>query len=153
MDNLVSAAGGVCVVSVLICVLRMIAGGTKLKGQAELIMKLVLAASVTAVISDGALNLELPDIPSGTGNDYSAAEQVRDAELIRQTGENISEVLRGQLSAAGIDTEKIETEVNILEDGSIIISRVITSSADNDAAAELIRSSLGQETEVVNGDS
>ena len=153
MENLVSAAGGVCAVSALICVLRMIAGGTKLKAQAELIMKLVLAASVIAVISEGAVSLEIPDIPSGSGTDYSEAEQVRDAELVRQTGENISEVLRGQLSAAGIETEKIETEVNILEDGSIIISRVIISSADNEAAAEIIRSSLGQETEVVNGDS
>jgi len=116
-------------------------------------MKLVLAASVIAVISEGAVSLEIPDIPSGSGTDYSEAEQVRDAELVRQTGENISEVLRGQLSAAGIETEKIETEVNILEDGSINISRVIISSADNEAAAEIIRSSLGLETEVVNGDS
>jgi len=29
MDNLVSAAGGVCAVSALICVLRMIAGGAQ----------------------------------------------------------------------------------------------------------------------------
>lgn len=153
MEDLVSAAGGVCAVSALICVMRMIAGGTRLKGQAELIAKLVLAASVISLFSEGTISFEVPDINYGSVQDFSASEQLYDHELIRQTGENISEVLRGQLEAAGIDAEKIETEVNILEDGSIIISRVIISSADNEAAAEIIRSSLGQETEVVNGDS
>ena len=62
MEDIVSAAGGVCAVSALICVLRMIAGGTRLKGQAELIMKLVLAASVISLFSDGAVNFEVPDI-------------------------------------------------------------------------------------------
>lgn len=153
MEDLVSAAGGVCAVTALICVMRMIAGGTRLKGQAELIAKLVLAASVISLFSEGTISFEVPDINYGSVQDFSASEQLYDDELIRQTGENISEVLRGQLEAAGIDAEKIETEVNILADGSIIINRVIISSADNEAAADIIRSSLGQETEVVNGNS
>ena len=152
MKELTSAAGGVCAVSALICVLRMISGGTRLKSQAELLMKLILGMAVAAVFTDGISDFELPEAFSGSGTDYSIMSQVCDEEVAARAGENISEVLRGQLCAAGIDAEKIRTEVNILQDGSITISRVVISTEDIEAAAAVIRSSLGQETEVVNGD-
>ena len=56
-----------------------------------------------------------------------------------------------QIEAAGIKCEKIETEVNISETNSISISSV-TIRADNfEAAAKVVRNSLGAETEVYNG--
>lgn len=153
MKELTSAAGGVCAVSVLICVLRMISGATRLKSQAEFIMKLILGIAVAAVFTDGISDFELPETFIGSGTDYSIMSQVGEEEVAARAEENISEVLRGQLRAAGIDAEKIRTEVNILQDGSITISKVVISTEDIEAAAAIIRSSLGQETEVVNGNS
>ena len=153
MEEFTSAVGSVCAVSALICVMRMISGGTRLKSQAELLMKLVLGMAVAAVFTDGISDFELPETFSGSGTDYSIMSQIYDEELAARAGENISEVLSVQLRAAGIDPGKIKTEVNILQDGSITISRVVISTEEYEAAAAVIRSSLGQETEVVNGDS
>ena len=65
---------------------------------------------------------------------------------------NINDILLSQLNSAGISVEDIDTEVNISENSGISINRVIIRTAEFEKAAELIRSSLGQETEVINGD-
>ena len=84
-------------------------------------------------------------------SDISGYAEIYDNELARQTGENISNVLMTQLKAAGIAVEKIRTDVNISTDGSISINKVIVETEEPEAAARLIRNSLGQETEVING--
>ena len=59
-------------------------------------------------------------------------------------------MLLGQSNSSGIACYKIETDVNISDDGSISINRVILIADDFEKAAEIVRSSLGQDTEVVN---
>ena len=151
MENFVAAVRAVCYVSVGICIVQSITEGTRLRAQAEFILKLIFAVAVTSPIVSGVFNIELPDLSAFDRNDYSYSAEIYENELCTQLSENISAVLREQLAAAGIKAEKIQTEVNISEDGSISINRVIISTSDFEASAQLIRGSIGQETEVING--
>ena len=83
--------------------------------------------------------------------DFSDMTEIYNEELKRQSAENISSVLRDQIAAAGINCDKIEIDVNISEDSIISISKVIITADDFEAAASIVRSSVGSETEVVNG--
>lgn len=148
---MVLAAKGICFLAVCICLLQMLTDGTRLKAQAAFVYKLVFAAVLAGTVLKLCSGFELPEITQYEAGDYSSAAEVYRTELERKAGENISDVLYSQLRAAGIDIENITAEVNISEDGSIDISKVIISSSDPLAAAELICRSLGQETEVING--
>jgi biopolymer transport protein ExbD len=151
MENFVAAVRAVCFVSVGICIIQSITDGTRLRGAADIVLKLIFALAVTAPIVSGAFEFELPDLSAFDSTDYSYSTEIYENELCTQVSENISAVLREQLKAAGINAEKIDTEVNISQDGSISINRVIISTSDFEASAKIIRGSIGQETEVING--
>ena len=129
----------------------MISEGTRLKAQAAFVFKLVFAVAAAGAVLRVSRGFELPEIKQYEAADYSYADEIYRKELEKKAAGNISEVLYSQLKAAGIDIGEITAEINISQDGSIDISRVIISSSDPSAAAELIRRSLGQETEVING--
>ncbi len=150
-NDILSAVRSVCYVSGGIYLIRLITDGTRLKKQAAFVIKLVFAVVFVSVVTNCCMKFEFPEIVSYEATDYSfEAEKYRN-EVAEKAAENISDILFNQLKAAGIDVKELQTEVNISENGSIDISRVIVSSADSTAAAELIRKSLGQETEVING--
>ena len=151
MEGFVFAVRAVCFTSAGICFVRCITDGTKLRGQADFVLKLIFAFVVVSPVVNGIFNIELPDLSAFDCTDYSYSSEIYENEMRIQLSENISSVLEDQLNAAGIKTEKIETEVNIMQDGSIDISRVIISTSDFEASAGIIRSSIGQETEVING--
>ena len=140
-----------CCVSAGIYLLRLITDGTRLKDQAAFVLKLVFAVVFATAVIKGYREFRLPEISGYEVSDYSTAAEIYRNEVAKKAAENISDILYSQLKAAGIDIKEIKTEVNISEDGSIDISRVIISSADPAAAEELIRKSLGQGTEVING--
>ena len=71
--------------------------------------------------------------------------------IIENMVSGISDALYVQISNAGIICTEIETEVNISEDNSIFISKVTISADDFGTAAEIVRNSVGSNTEVVNG--
>ena len=93
----------------------------------------------------------MPEISAFEQQDFSDMTEIYNEELKRQSAENISSVLRDQIAAAGINCDKIEIDVNISEDSIISISKVIITADDFEAAASIVRSSVGSETEVVNG--
>ena len=152
MEQITAAVRSVCIMSAGIYLVSSLIGGTKVRPQAETLIKLVFlfftAVSAISCVKD----FELPETVMSDKRDYSAYTGVYDKELVRKTSENISEVLRSQLEAEGIDVEKINTEVNISENGSISISRIVIGTSDNEAASAVIRRSLGDATEVVYGD-
>lgn len=151
MDKLSAIIKSVCIISAAICIVDGLASGTRFKNQMKMLLNLIFALVISAPILQGALNLELPDISQYESPDYSEADLIYREQIQKQTAENVSEVLKEQINAAGINCDKIEIDVNISETNSISISSV-TISADNfEAAAEVIKNSLGAETEVYNG--
>ena len=152
MEGLNSAVRAICAVSAVMCVVEALAGGTKLKGQLRLILDLILALVLTAPFVKGGLEFELPVIDQADLSAYGYSQEVYLAQVTAQSEENIASVLAEQISGAGISCENVSVEVNILPDLSIDISKVELKTDSFSQAAEVVRSSLGAETEVVDGD-
>ena len=148
MDDLALTIKGICIASAGIFLMENLLGGTRLKNQMKLLMKLVLA--IYPFVKEG-YEFEMPEISAFEQQDFSDMTEIYNEELKRQSAENISSVLRDQIAAAGINCDKIEIDVNISEDSIISISKVIITADDFEAAASIVRSSVGSETEVVNG--
>lgn len=151
MDKFLTAAKGICLISAAIFLMENLIGGTRLKKQIRLLMKLIFAVALIYPFVKGGIEFEIPDISSYEYQDFSEMTELYNDELERQSSENISSVLLGQITAAGIKCEEIKTEVNISEDNIISISKVIITADDFEAAAEIVRSSIGAETEVIDG--
>ncbi|MBQ9898880.1 MAG: hypothetical protein IJM44_05440 [Ruminococcus sp.] len=151
MEELKASVVAVCAVSGAICAVENLIAGTGLKTQMRLLMSLVLMLTVITPFVRGGIDIELPEA-GDFGVDIGWSQEIYREELARQTAENVCEVLRGQIEAAGVSCGEISAEVNISEDMSISISRVTVSAEDFDAAAEIVRSCLGSGTEVCNGD-
>lgn len=153
MESLKNSVIAVCTVSAAICIMESLVSGTRLKNQMKLILNLVLITAAAAPFFKGGFHIDLSEPGSFSSADYGYSQEIYNEELRRQTSYNISSVLLQQIQAAGISCEKIETEINIPEDGSISITKVTLKTDDFKRAAEIVRSSLGNETEVVNEDS
>ncbi|MBP3250251.1 MAG: hypothetical protein J6M48_07875 [Ruminococcus sp.] len=151
MEGLNSAVRAICAVSAVMCVVEALAGGTKLKGQLRLILDLILALVLTAPFVKGGLEFELPVIDQADLSAYGYSQEVYLAQVKAQSEENIASVLAEQISGAGIACENVSVEVNISPDLSIDISKVELKTDSFSQAAEVVRSSLGAETEVVDG--
>lgn len=152
MGEITTAVRAVCITAAGISIISHLTEGTKLRSQAEFVYRLIFATVVAGLFINGSKGIVLPDLSSFDSEEYSFSTETYDKAIAEQTATNISDILRSQLNAAGIIVDNIETEVNISEDGGISINRVIIRTADFEKAAEIIRSSLGQETEVINGD-
>lgn len=152
MEGLNSAVRAICAVSAVMCVVEALAGGTRLKGQLRLILDLILALVLTAPFLKGGMDLQLPVIDQADLSAYGYSQEVYLAQVKAQSEENIASVLAEQISGAGIACENVSVEVNISPDLSIDISKVELKTDSFSQAAEVVRSSLGAETEVVDGD-
>ena len=93
----------------------------------------------------------MPEPDTFITDNYSCSEELYRSALEMQTVENIAEVLAEQTDAAGCHCESIVPFINISEDMSISIIRVEIEAEDFESAAAVVRSSLGTDTEVVNG--
>lgn len=153
MEGASAVIRSVCIISAAICLTDSIASGTRFRNQIRFLLNLVFIAVIIAPIVKGSFELELPDIEKYMTAEYYDSDEEYMQELEMRTEENISSVLMQQVQAAGINCSKIETDVNISDADSISISRVTVSADDFEAAADVIKSSLGAETEVYNGNS
>lgn len=148
MENFRNAVMAVCIVSAGVCIIENMISGTRLKSQMKFLLNLTVITILVASFTKGGINFELPNFAS---YDTTYSQELYNNEICRQTAENISDTLYVQISNAGIICTEIETEVNILEDNSIFISKVTISADDFGTAAEIVRNSVGSNTEVVNG--
>ena len=154
MEEFKNAIRVICIVSAAVCIIENLVSGTKLRNQIKLILNLILIMTIISPFIGGGFSFDLPDFNKYDNTDFTYSQEVYNEELIRQASENVSAVLFEQITAAGINCEKIETDVNIFDDGSIFISKVIINADDFDSAATIVRSSIGSnETEVINGNS
>jgi hypothetical protein len=150
MESITSLIKSVCIISGAICLVEILVSGTRFQNQIKFLLNLILITVILTPLVKGTYEFELPDIGEYNDN-YSDSENIYNEELKRQTSENISAVLMEQITAAGINCSNIDTNVNISESEGIFISSVTVSSDDFQAAAEIIRNSLGADTEVLNG--
>lgn len=148
MEDFKNAVMAVCIVSAGVCMIENMVSGTRLKSQMKFLLNLTVITVLVASFTKGSITFELPDFPS---YDTEYSQEFYNNEICRQTAENISSVLSGQINDAGIICTEIKTEVNISDDNSIFISKVIISADDFGKASEIVKNSVGSNTEVVNG--
>lgn len=151
MEQFRAVIKSVCIISAAVCILDGLAAGTRFRNQMKFLLNLIFITVIAAPVLQGTFDFEMPELDRYMTEDYDSAGELYQEELRRQTGENISAVLMQQLEAAGIKCTGIETDINISETNSISISSVTVSADDFGAASEIIRSSLGGDTEVING--
>jgi hypothetical protein len=150
MEGFGNAVKAICITSAAVCLLEHLVDGTRLRYQMKLLLNLIMAVVVIMPFVKGGASFELPEISTRQPVSDTALE-LYNRRLCREMADNIGGVLYSQIAAQGILCEKIDIEINISEDGSIFISKVTVSAEDFGAVAEVIRNSLGKETEVVNG--
>lgn len=148
MEGLNAVIKSVCIISAAICLIEGLSAGTRFKNQVRFLLDLIFVTVIVTPVLKGSFEFEMPDIEQYLTVDYSESEGIYQEEIKRQTEENISSVLMQQLEAAGINCSSIETNINISETNSISISSVTVNADNFEAAAEVIRNSLGAETEV-----
>lgn len=151
MDNIKGIVAALCFVSAGIYGIRNIVSDTALSQKVEVILKMIFAVILISPFINSTFSFEMPVISEYELSDYSFSQDEYESELIRQSSENISQVLAEQIAASGTVCEKVKAEVNISEEGSIIISKVIVETDDFEKAADVVKSCLGEATEVVNG--
>ncbi|MDE5764291.1 MAG: hypothetical protein K2N49_02190 [Ruminococcus sp.] len=150
MENIKTAVIAVCGISAVRCIIGGISSSAKLKNNVMMILNIMLAVVMSAPFLNGCSEFEIPEF-SGYSLDYDYSQDKYAQKLCETTAENISEILEQQFSSSGIYCEKILVEVNISAEYSISISRVMIITEDFEAAALIVKSCLGAETEVVNG--
>lgn len=148
MENFKNSVMAVCIVSAGVCMIENMTSGTRFKSQMKLLLNITVITVLLASFTKGGIAFEMPDFPA-YNTEYSF--EAYNTEICRQTAENISSVLYGQITSAGINCTEIQTEVNILEDNSIFISKVTINADDFGTAEKIVRKSVGNNTEVVNG--
>lgn len=148
MEDFKNAVMAICIVSAGVCMIENMVSGTRLKSQMKFLLNLTVITVLIASFTKGSLNFEMPDIQS---EDTEYSQELYNNEICRQTGENISSILSEQINNAGIICTEINTEVNISDDNSIFISKVIISADDFEKAEKIIKNNVGSNTEVVNG--
>ena len=151
MDGMKSIAMSVCLVSAGICTIRSLLSGSVLRERAEVLLKMVFIVVLINPFVRGTFSFELPELTDYELSEYSYSREESERELIQQASENISQVLLEQITAAGIVCENISAEVNISDDGSIIISKVTIMTDDFEKAEKIVGRCLGSEMEVLNG--
>ena len=87
-------------------------------------------------------------------SDISLKNQHYNDEIIKQIEKNVEEGLRNELLAKNLHTEEISVNVNISDNNSISISKVIFYTKNSETEEEIyseIRKILGDETEIIRG--
>lgn len=148
MEDFKNAVMAICIVSAGVCMIENMVSGTRLKSQMKFLLNLTVITVLIASFTKGSLNFEMPDIQS---EDTEYSQELYNNEICRQTAKNISSILSEQINNAGIICTEINTEVNISDDNSIFISKVIISADDFEKAEKIIKNNVGSSTEVVNG--
>lgn len=151
MEDLKNAVMAVCIVSAGVCMIENMVSGTRLKTQMKFLLNLTVVTVLVASFTKGGIAFEMPDFPAYSQSEYGNSQEIYNDEICRQTAENISSVLYEKIMSAGINCTEIHTEVNISDDNSIFISKVIISADDFGSAVEIVRNTIGSDTEVVNG--
>ena len=151
MEEIKTSVMAVCAVSAGICLVENLFSVEKFRTQFTLLLRLILVAVIINPFIKGGFEFNLTGGETFELSDYGYSRDLYLNELKRQSEENISEVLKELIVSAGIECEKVYADVNISEDLSIIINRVTLYTEDFLKSAEIVKNTLGNSTEVVNG--
>ena len=153
MSAFSSVIGIACFVSLAISFVDMICPEKKFEKQLKVIFSLIFVISVAMPFLKGNIILDFPEIDI-VSSDISLKNQHYNDEIIKQIKKNVEEGLQNELLAKNLHTEEISVNVNISDNNSISISKVIFYTKNSETEEEIyseIRKILGDETEIIRG--
>ncbi|MBQ8727022.1 MAG: stage III sporulation protein AF [Oscillospiraceae bacterium] len=153
MSAFASVIGLACFVSLAISFVDMICPEKKFEKQLKVIFSLVFVISIATPVVKGDIVLDFPEIDIVSA-DVSIEKERYDDEIVKQIKENVEKGLYNELLAKNLYTEEISVIVNISDNNSISISKVIFYTENSEMDEEIyseIRKILGEETEIIRG--
>ncbi|MBP0960435.1 MAG: stage III sporulation protein AF [Oscillospiraceae bacterium] len=153
MSAFSSVIGITCFVSLAISFVDMICPEKKFEKQLKVIFSLIFVISVAMPFLKGNIILDFPEIDIVSA-DVSLENQHYNDEIIKQIEKNVEEGLQNELLVKNLHTEEISVNVNISDNNSISISKVIFYTKNSETEEEIyseIRKILGDETEIIRG--
>ena len=137
-----------CILTVAITIAGSIKSGEKFSRQLNLIFSLVFSAGVlTAVVKTG-IDFEIPDLSSEVyADEYSDLQETADEALKQEIELKTNSIIEDLLRKNHISFEKIITDINIEQDGSIFINRIDYRGDDFEKAKRVIMNNFN-DTEV-----
>lgn len=145
-----SAVLSICIVSLAASISENLTAGTKFGKQVKFILSLIVISVILRPFSDGIALPDISDIPD-TPEFQQYSDEFYNSEMKSRISENISETLESLLLENGINTEFIDTDINISDSDSISINSVTVGTDNFQQAERIIKENLGEETEVLNG--
>lgn len=148
-----SVIGLACFVSLAISLVDMICPEKKFEKQLKVIFSLLFVISVATPFLKGDIILDFPEIDIVSA-DVSIEKERYDDEIVKQIKENVEKGLRDELISKNLYTKEISVSVNISDNNSISISKVIFYTENSEMEEEIyseIRKILGEETEIIRG--
>lgn len=153
MTSFYHLIGTACFVSLAISFIDMICPEKKFDKQLKVIFSLVFVITLINPFIKGDIILDFPEFDT-ISSDVLQEEWSYNDEVIRQIEMNISEGIKNELEAKEIYTEQISAIVNISDNNSITISKIIfytENSGDEEKIKSEIKRILGDETEIIRG--
>jgi hypothetical protein len=148
-----TAAGVACFIGIVIALIDALSPSDKFKKQLKVMFALIFMLAVITPIADGSIDFSGDTVAAYADRDYlESSKAAGETYLETAVGRNISRNLDEILKAKNIYPQKIETSINIIDDGSIDITviNLTIDPAKAEEAAEILSLALDGEEFTVN---
>ena len=139
----------ICILSIIITVTGNLKINEKYKRQMNMIFSLVFSAGVLATAIKNGIDFEMPDLNEDTYyENYSEIEENAEKYMINEIQSRTDKIICDLLNKNSISYKTISTEINISEDGSILINNIYYKGDDFISAEKIIEENFSG-TEVI----
>jgi hypothetical protein len=153
MEGFRLAAGVACFIGIVIALVDALAPSDKFKKQLKVMFAVIFMLAVITPIADGSIDFTEETVAAYADSDYlSASKTAGETYLETAVGRNISRNLDEILKSKNIYAQKIETSINIRENGSIDITviNLTVDPAKAEEVSEILSGALDGEEFAVN---
>jgi hypothetical protein len=151
LDSLTAVAGVACFAGIVISMIDVLAPSDKFIKQMKIMFALMFILCIVTPIVRGEIKFDSFAVAASVESDLSASANAGEDYFTSAVENNISRNLIEILRSGGIETEKIETSINISENGGIsinVIEAFIKDESKAEAAAQALYAASGETAEV-----
>lgn len=145
MKNIIFTA---CILSVVITIAGNLKSGEKFSRQLNVIFALVFSAGVLGAAVKTGIDFQIPDLNTEAySENFSDVEKNAQGMLKSEIEIRVNKIIGDLLYKNNISFDEINTDINILEDGSININKIDYKGDEFEKAEKIIKENF-QDTEV-----
>jgi hypothetical protein len=151
LDGLRAAAAVACFAGIVISMIDVLAPSDKFVKQMKIMFALMFILCVVTPIASGEIRFDDFAVAASIETQLEGSQTAGEDYFASAVEHNISRNLIEILTAGGIETEKIETSINISENGGIsinVIEAFIKDESKAEAAAQALYAASGETAEV-----